>query len=215
MSLPVDRFAGCYQIPHWALPPVKTLSLMANRTFDTVLNHFSFIHTPTFRLVDTAACLAFAICTIGGVRSNKQIYNQLQNGPEFKIINKNVPTAHMSPDGPVPPGETWDSMYQRNYHRGGADDEAVRQVEEWENGHIVRVEKTNMLVKVSNVPVPTADNKSFSLAQGVLMTEYNVALLQALILYHAPFFLSNEDSERALANMFLGTIISVSRFVSL
>lgn len=42
------------------------------------------------------------------------------------------------------------------------------------------------------------------------MTEYNVALLQALILYHAPFFLSEEESERALANMFLGTIVSVS-----
>jgi hypothetical protein len=50
------------------------------------------------------------------------------------------------------------------------------------------------------------------MAQGVLMTEYNVALLQALILYHAPFFLSEEENERALANMFLGTIVSVSRF---
>jgi hypothetical protein len=41
------------------------------------------------------------------------------------------------------------------------------------------------------------------------MTEYNVALLQALILYHAPYFLSEDDGERACANMFLGTIVNV------
>lgn len=61
----------------------------------------------------------------------------------------------------------------------------------------MRSEKTNMLVK------------SFSLAKGVLMTEYNVALLQALILYHAPNFLSEDERERASANMFLGTIVNV------
>ena len=42
------------------------------------------------------------------------------------------------------------------------------------------------------------------------MTEYNVALLQALILYHAPYFLSENEGERQIANMFLGTIVSVS-----
>lgn len=67
----------------------------------------------------------------------------------------------------------------------------------WKNGPVVRSEKTNMLVK------------SFSLARGVLMTEYNVALLQALILYHAPNFLSEDERERASANMFLGTIVNV------
>lgn len=42
------------------------------------------------------------------------------------------------------------------------------------------------------------------------MTEYNVGLLQALILYHAPYFLSENEQERAMANMFLGTIVNVS-----
>jgi hypothetical protein len=35
------------------------------------------------------------------------------------------------------------------FHRGGPDDEDVKNVEGWTNGHIVRNEKTNMLVKVS------------------------------------------------------------------
>lgn len=43
-----------------------------------------------------------------------------------------------------------------------------------------------------------------------MMTEYNVALLQALVLYHAPYFLSQDEQERQLANMFLGTIANVS-----
>lgn len=55
-----------------------------------------------------------------------------------------------------------------------------------------------------------AKHQSFSQAKGVLMTEYNVGLLQALILYHAPYFLSENEQERAMANMFLGTIVNVS-----
>lgn len=42
------------------------------------------------------------------------------------------------------------------------------------------------------------------------MTDYNVSLLQALILYNAPFFLSEEQNQRVMANMFLGTIVNVS-----
>ena len=42
------------------------------------------------------------------------------------------------------------------------------------------------------------------------MTEYNVALLQALVLYNAPYFLSEDENERSLAGMFLGTIVNVS-----
>ena len=41
------------------------------------------------------------------------------------------------------------------------------------------------------------------------MTDYNVGLLQALIVYNAPYFLSEDENERTLANMSLGTIITV------
>ena len=42
------------------------------------------------------------------------------------------------------------------------------------------------------------------------MTEYNVALLQSLIVYNAPYFLSEEENQRTMANMSLGTIVNVS-----
>ncbi|ODN97010.1 hypothetical protein I350_07988 [Cryptococcus amylolentus CBS 6273] len=198
--LPAERFAGCYQIPHWALPPLKTLSVMACRTFHTVLNHFSFVHLPTFKLVDTAACLAFAICTVGGIKTgNASISDRfLWPAPEGNGRPSSAGAAAL--DGPVVPDQSWESLYEDNWYRCAEPRAAeVRNVANWANGPVVRSEKTNMLVK------------SFSLAKGVLMTEYNVALLQALILYHAPNFLSENDRERVPANMFLGTIVNITR----
>ncbi|KAL7419960.1 hypothetical protein Q5752_004923 [Cryptotrichosporon argae] len=182
--LPADRFAGCYQIPHWALPPLKTLSFMASKTFHTILTQFSFVHAPTFRLIDTAACLAFAICTVGGIRPGR---------------GKAVTAACA---GAIP--EAAIIQWCADFEADAAlltDDvgRAKRAVDEWEGGQVVRQEKTNMLVK------------SFSMAKGVLMTEYNVALLQALILYHAPYFLSDDCAERSHANMFMGTIVMIAR----
>jgi len=188
--IPADRFSGCYQIPHWALPPLKTLSLMASRTCDTVLQHFSFVHMPTFRLIDTAACLAFAICTVGGIRTTA---DERSPASQKRLL------VEQYLDGPAPPGSTWEDIYRDNYDQAGSQDPITAQVGLWKNGVIVRNEKSNMLVK------------SFSLASGVLMTEYNVALLQALILYNAPFFLSEDESERHMANLFLGTIVNIAR----
>ena len=142
-SLPADRFAGCYQIPQWALPPLRTLSVMANRTFHTVLTHFSFVHMPTFRLIDTAACLAFAICTVGGIRSGKQKYDY----PEILRRAAKPSDKRSRLDGPLPPGQSWESMYKQNYE-DQEENEEFRKVEGWENGLIVKNDKSNMLVKV-------------------------------------------------------------------
>ena len=147
--LPADRFAGCYQIPHWTLPPLKTLSMMAKRTFDTVLNHFSFVHEPTFKLRDAASCLAFAICTVGGIRSGKQNTDSLlPAGFGRAVYDGQSPTAL---DGPVSPDRTWESMYKKNFARNGPDDEDVDQVNRWDSAHLVRNEKTNMLMRVCRV----------------------------------------------------------------
>ncbi|WVO17669.1 hypothetical protein L204_105366 [Cryptococcus depauperatus] len=196
--LPADWFAGCYQVSHWALPPIKTLSVMACHTFHTVLNHFSFVHFPTFTLTDTAACLAFAICTVGGIR-NGGFWEKdtLLWCPTIE----NARPAKNALDGPVIPDQSWESLYEESWQKCNERIRAVeaKNVANWKRGSIVRSEKTNMLVK------------SFTLAKGVLMTEYNVALLQTLILYHAPNFLSEDETERMTANISLGTIINITR----
>lgn len=168
---------------------------MAARTYYSVLNHFSFVHDPTFQLIDTAACLAFAICTVGGLRIGAN--RKFDSSSTENTYNPPGQLVASSPDGWRAEG-AWEGVHPNFAIGVDPDEEDRRRVEEWEGGQIVRHEKTNMLVK------------SFSLAQGVLMTEYNVALLQALILYHAPYFLSKSEHERRHANMFLGTIVTVS-----
>lgn len=118
---------------------------MANRTFDTVLNHFSFIHMPTFRIMDTAACLAFAICTVGGVRPGHQEYDMSQDSQVSRIKPVESRKKGERMDGPVPAGTDWESMYQSNF---STDTEEAKNAKEWTAGHVVRSEKTNMLVKV-------------------------------------------------------------------
>lgn len=124
---------------------------MAARTVDTVLNHFSFVHTPTFKLMDTSACLAFAICTVGGIRAGRQKWDHHLNRIED---NSDLGRGESKKiDGPVVAGETWESMYRRNYLDKDAytpEGQDAKKVESWENGGIVRNEKTNMLVKVSS-----------------------------------------------------------------
>ncbi|WWC85585.1 uncharacterized protein L201_000449 [Kwoniella dendrophila CBS 6074] len=195
--LPAERFAGVYQIPHWSLPPLRTLSVMACRTYHTILNHFSFVHMPTFKLNDTAACLAFAICTVGGIRTGA---TTASDNAVLAALGLSGVSQPKPLDGPVVPDQSWESIYEQNWNKANDDKKYDSEnVNNWRNGPVVRSEKTNMLVK------------SFSLAQGVLMTEYNVALLQALILYHTPNFLSESESERITANMFMGTIVNITR----
>ncbi|WWC57889.1 uncharacterized protein I303_100424 [Kwoniella dejecticola CBS 10117] len=154
---------------------------------------------PTFKLNDTAACLAFAICTVGGIRNGS---TTAADNAVLQSLGLSGLVPPKALDGPVVPDQSWESIYENNWNRRN-DDKALdsEKVTAWKNGPLVRNEKTNMLVK------------SFSLAQGVLMTEYNVALLQALILYHTPNFLSETESERITANMFMGTIANITRQV--
>lgn len=136
---------------------------------------------------------------MGGIRTgNSSILDQYLWQPPTGNGRPN-PELSKALDGPVVPDQSWESLYEENWYRHNEPVRArqVSDVANWKNGPVVRSEKTNMLVK------------SFSLARGVLMTEYNVALLQALILYHAPNFLSEDERERASANMFLGTIVNV------
>ena len=122
---------------------------MAHQMYDSILNHFPFIHTPTFKLVDTAVCLAFAICTVGGVRTDQ--YNTdhlLGRGGVFPPSDRSQ-TADETLDGPLPRGHGWESMRRNIASRDDVNKIDIKHIDMWENGHIVRDDKSNMLVKVS------------------------------------------------------------------
>ena len=127
------------------------MSFMANRTFNTVLKHFSMVHLPTFRLIDTAACLAFAICTVGGIRSSNTPWLVADRPYQHADRPYQQQTNNIeSMDGPLPPGQGWQSMFEQNFGGGDEADPDSKIVGEWESAHIVRNEKSNMLVKVCN-----------------------------------------------------------------
>jgi hypothetical protein len=139
---------------------------MAKQATTQILNRVPIVHLPTLNMEDLAACLSFAICTIGSVRV----------GPSNGLIEPRR-------------GELQDP---------DPNSEEQKEMESWKSGHTVRQEKTHMLVK------------SFASAQGVLMTDYNIALLQALLLYHAPYYLSDDHSQRANAYLMMSTLANVS-----
>ncbi|CAD6903145.1 unnamed protein product, partial [Tilletia controversa] len=63
--IPQHLFRACYSIPHWDLPPLTRLSMLAFHCQKNLLKHFPFIHEPTFRIDTTPGCVAFAICMLG------------------------------------------------------------------------------------------------------------------------------------------------------
>ncbi|KDQ17881.1 hypothetical protein BOTBODRAFT_542806 [Botryobasidium botryosum FD-172 SS1] len=79
--MPPGAFGGCYQVPHWLLPPLHRLSYFAERTFDNYLAHLGVIHEPTFRLAEAHGTLAFAMCTSAAPNPRKCIFgNGSANG---------------------------------------------------------------------------------------------------------------------------------------
>ncbi|KAK0562094.1 hypothetical protein OC861_005499 [Tilletia horrida] len=63
--IPQHLFRACYSIPHWDLPPLTRLSMLAFHSQKNLLKQFPFLHEPTFRVDTTPGCLAFATCMLG------------------------------------------------------------------------------------------------------------------------------------------------------
>lgn len=127
-SVPADRFAGCYTVEHWHMPSVKTLSYMAKQATSQILTRVPVVHLPTLNMQDVAACLAFAICTIGSVRVGPRAGDLPEASWLEQGMTEPVPGE---PGEAAPPGS-----------------EEQKEMEGWKAGQVVRHEKTHMLVKV-------------------------------------------------------------------
>jgi hypothetical protein len=66
---------------HWRLPSPSEFAMYAQRTKETILLHFSFLHMPTFRLDMLATCLAFTLCVVGADRSRED-RDLVETGPD-------------------------------------------------------------------------------------------------------------------------------------
>jgi hypothetical protein len=67
-SISYDRFKRCFEIPHWHMPSIQTLSRIAKQTVSTLIIHVPIIHMPTFRMAEVSAALSFALSVVGSPR---------------------------------------------------------------------------------------------------------------------------------------------------
>jgi hypothetical protein len=66
--MPYERFKRCFEIPHWGMPSIQTLSRIARQTVSTLLIHVPIVHMPTFKMTDIPPVLSFALSVIGSPR---------------------------------------------------------------------------------------------------------------------------------------------------
>ncbi|KAL7412347.1 hypothetical protein BDY24DRAFT_392626 [Mrakia frigida] len=183
-----DRFLGCYSVEHWQIPPISTLTKIARRTLTQLAPHLPMIHVPTFVLKEAPGCLAFSMCTVGGPRRGGGRWDVDRGDPSTEL-------------GGV--REENDVVKRRPVQNALFEAESSEE-DGWDGiKSVVKREKTDMLIK------------SFTRSRGVLFTEYNVGLLQALILYNAPAFLSDSQGQRMSAQLGLGTIVNIARQVGI
>jgi len=90
--IPQHLFRACYSIPHWDLPPLTRLSMLAFYSQKNLLKHFPFMHEPTFRIDTTPGCLAFATCMLGSSESGRKWW-------AGEDVLPRPPTAHIVEDG--------------------------------------------------------------------------------------------------------------------
>jgi len=67
-SISYDRFKRCFDIPHWNMPSIQTMSRIAKQTVSTLIIHVPIIHMPTFRMAEVSAALSFALSIVGSPR---------------------------------------------------------------------------------------------------------------------------------------------------
>ena len=68
VSISYDRFKRCFDIPHWNMPSIQTMSRIAKQTVSTLIIHVPIIHMPTFRMAEVSAALSFALSIVGSPR---------------------------------------------------------------------------------------------------------------------------------------------------
>lgn len=188
-SLPPGVFSGCYTVPHWFLPPLYKMCKIASHTLSVLTAQMSIIHEPTFKLANTHGFTAFSMCTIG-----------------TKNINFERP----------PTEESYDS------------EGLCTERDPWKwLPSVIRDEVRSYLLMGNVILWPAgADTNWLTQKSGILMKNFarrgkmmsfgeSFSLVQALIIYHTPAFLSDDVATRISGLTFLTYIVQIARQVGL
>nr|CDI53691.1 c2h2 zinc finger protein zas1a [Melanopsichium pennsylvanicum 4] len=183
--VPPDMMRPCYSIPHWSLPPLTRLSVLALHAQQNLLKHFPVLHEPTFRIDTTPGCVAFAMCMLGGHEAGRKWWVGEEVVPQsaINIINSHVVSK------PV-------SGLQRLMDKGPS-----RYVDE-EDGQelvkpIVMSQKSEMLMRAFASRCKSVRDKC--------------TVVQALMLVQSHNFLDSDTTTRMVAGVSHGTVVTLAR----
>ncbi|CAO1622238.1 unnamed protein product [Jaminaea pallidilutea] len=189
--IPKTMFRSCYSIPHWDLPPLTRLSVLAMHAQQNLLKHVPILHEPTFRLDTTPCCVAFAACMLGCHEAGRRWWAGEEVVPYSKGLAASAAGSERKQLGN-------DEKPSNTVNLTG---ESKAPLDE-EDGHelikpIVMTEKVDMLMK------------SFT---GRAHSERDrVAVVQALMLSQTNNFLSSDATTRAIASISHGSVVSLAR----
>ncbi|CAO1623141.1 unnamed protein product [Sympodiomycopsis kandeliae] len=187
--IPKQMFKACYSIPHWELPPLTRLSMLAMHAQQNLLKHVPILHEPTFRIETTPVCLAFAACMLGNHETGRRWWAGEEVVPLDASGGGGGGGNASAQPGDQP--ENLDSKIEPTEKRIDEEDgqELVKP--------IVMTEKMDMLMR--------------SFATRCQHDKDKVSVVQALMLFQASNFLSSDATTRAVACISHGSVVSVAR----
>jgi len=197
--LPPERMASCYTIPHWRMPSMQVLKRIARQTVSGVLTHLPLVHLPTFQMSQVPVGLAFAICTVGNPKKSQardSLFGAFTRGVG-RTFEDEVQAGWFMGNGVLRPDPPCCATIS------GVDEgpDSQEELEFDERRKMILVEKTGMVTQ------------TIARSKGKHLSQYNVGLLQALLLYAAPLLLAPQLSQRQEGYVRIGVIINSAKHV--
>ncbi|CAO1635128.1 unnamed protein product [Parajaminaea phylloscopi] len=191
--IPKQLFRACYSIPHWELPPLTRLSVLAMHAQQNLLKHVPILHEPTFRIDTTPGCLAFASCMLGC----HEVGRRWWAGEEVVPLRK-TDASSQTATGEVKAEIPAVARLRAEQSIPGLTKALVDEVDGQELVKpIVMTEKVDMLMR--------------SFAERCKSEKDRVSVVQALMLFQTNNFLSSDPTTRAIASISHGSVVSVAR----
>ncbi|PWN25924.1 hypothetical protein BDZ90DRAFT_280910 [Jaminaea rosea] len=191
--LPKSMFRPCYNIPHWDLPPLTRLSVLAMHAQQNLLKHVPILHEPTFRLDTTPGCLAFAACMLGCHEAGRRWWAGEEVVPPphtFKTGDSQIKKEDVSDESKATLEQSTSTTSSKPLIDESDGLDLVKP--------IVMTEKVDMLTR--------------SFTSGRAQSEKDrISVIQALMVHQTHSFLSADSTTRGIACMAHGSLVSAAR----
>lgn len=73
-------------VDHWHIPPLQTLTRIAQRTMCTIVPLFPFVHKPTFGIMTVPLALGFAMTVCGSLGGREKTIGEEEVQDEVRKV---------------------------------------------------------------------------------------------------------------------------------